>query len=364
MSDLQNYLRTNVNTLDELCNSIFVKCSRHSKYNDLVMFKYTNIAVNFDNIYTRQSRGIILDESNNWEIISYPYDKFFNLGESKASKINWETTKFYEKLDGCLMILYYYDNQWLVSSSGKPDACGRTRDPNMNLGQVFWEVWNNKNYILPLETRNCYIFELMTQKNPVNIKYESDDLVFHGARNLDTLKEIQVEDISPLYNWSIIEKHELNRDPEEIVSWVNKRAGTKHEGLILCDADFNRVKVKSKEYVALAYSISMFQKNSEKCKEKVYELLLNENHDDINELCNSFPKLKETFLEIKTLIERLILEIEVTYENVKHIELQRDFAIEVSKSKVKGFLFMLRNNKANSARECLKKSNYVTVKGF
>ncbi len=53
----------------------------------------------------QQCRGIILDEANNWQIVSYPYDKFFNYEESYAPQLDWSTAKIFEKLDGSLMTL-------------------------------------------------------------------------------------------------------------------------------------------------------------------------------------------------------------------------------------------------------------------
>ena len=60
---------------------------------DLVLLKYNQIAADWTKTALYDCRGIILDKSNNWEIVAYPYTKFFNLGEGYASKIDWNTAK-------------------------------------------------------------------------------------------------------------------------------------------------------------------------------------------------------------------------------------------------------------------------------
>ncbi len=38
--------------------------------------------------------------------------------------LDWTSAAVYEKLDGSLAVLYYYKDEWWVSSSGMPDATG------------------------------------------------------------------------------------------------------------------------------------------------------------------------------------------------------------------------------------------------
>jgi len=53
-------------------------------------------------------RGIILDAEDDWRVVSLPYVKFFNYGESYADKtLDWTTAKVYEKLDGSMVTLYW-----------------------------------------------------------------------------------------------------------------------------------------------------------------------------------------------------------------------------------------------------------------
>lgn len=100
----------------------------HRKYPHLVLLKYSQRESPMGEKIVQQARGIILNASQDWQIICYPYAKFFNYGEAHAAEINWDSAKVYEKLDGSLMTLYWYDNQWQVASSGSPDGSGKVTD--------------------------------------------------------------------------------------------------------------------------------------------------------------------------------------------------------------------------------------------
>ena len=103
--ELQDYLRNQ--GLTSLCNEFNIKVNRHQDFPGLVCLKYSQQESPLEKKIVQQCRGIILDETKNWQIVSYPYNKFFNYGESQAAAINWDNAVVYDKLDGSLMILYY-----------------------------------------------------------------------------------------------------------------------------------------------------------------------------------------------------------------------------------------------------------------
>jgi len=158
--ELQDYLRTA--GLEKLVQTYNIKVNRHNDFSNLVCLKYSQIESPMREIIVQQCRGIILDETNNWQIVSYPYDKFFNYGECHAPKLNWSKSQVSEKLDGSLMILYFYQGKWCVQSSGMADAAGDVSGFRFSFRQLFWQVWQELKYSLPMETDYCFIFELMT----------------------------------------------------------------------------------------------------------------------------------------------------------------------------------------------------------
>lgn len=99
MLELQKYLQTK--SPEDLTKELFIDVKPHKEYPNLLLFKYSQIDSPMSNPIVQECRGIILDKDNNWNIVSYPYKKFFNAEEPNASVINWETANVYEKLDGC-----------------------------------------------------------------------------------------------------------------------------------------------------------------------------------------------------------------------------------------------------------------------
>ena len=91
---------------------------RHKRYPNLVLFKYHFHAefqvfgfyffVILEEVMVREARGLILDQDDNWNVVAFPYGKFFNYGEELAAEIDWDTAQVYEKLDGCIATLYWF----------------------------------------------------------------------------------------------------------------------------------------------------------------------------------------------------------------------------------------------------------------
>ena len=76
MLAIQQALHTGA-TFDSLLADYSIKHRRHRKHPHLVLFKYDQIASDFSQQIVRECRGIVLDESNGWRVVSRAFDKFF-----------------------------------------------------------------------------------------------------------------------------------------------------------------------------------------------------------------------------------------------------------------------------------------------
>ena len=63
---------------------------------------------------TLQCRGLVTD--NNGDVIAYPFKKFFNIEENRHTPT--ENFEVYEKMDGSLGILFFYEGKWVVATRG------------------------------------------------------------------------------------------------------------------------------------------------------------------------------------------------------------------------------------------------------
>lgn len=347
--ELQEYLRQH--SLEELCNTYSIKANRHQKYPNLVCLKYSQIESPMGEKIVQQCRGIILNSQADWQIISYPYDKFFNYGEGNAATIDWSHAQVYEKLDGSLMVLYFYDGKWQVQSSGTPDASGEVNDFNITFAELFWKVWEELGYQLPQDIGQCFMFELMTPYNRIVVPQKDKNLVLHGARNINTLQEIDPHIFSNKYGWNIVKSYPLS-NWEEVINASRNLDPMDSEGYIVCDRAFHRVKVKSPQYVAISHLREGFSSR------RMLEIVVT---NEGEEFLSYFPEWTDLYNKIKTRYQLFITEVEETYHQYQQIEVQKDFALAIKHLPYSGILFSLRSGKINSVREALRHANVQKI---
>ncbi len=339
--ELQDYLRTH--GLEKLAEVYSIKATKHQQYPHLVCLKYSQLDSPMGAKIVQQCRGIILDQANDWQLVSYPYDKFFNHGEGHAAPVDWSSAQVYDKLDGSLMTLYFYDGEWRVQSSGTPDGAGEVSGFGMSFAQLFWSVWAELGYQLPEDTKCCFMFELMTKYNRVVVLQPTNQLVLHGVRNIQTMAELEPQLWSDKYGWQLVARHSLTSWPE-VIAAAQLLDPMSLEGYIVCDRQFNRVKVKSPQYVAIAHLRSSFSTR------RMLEIIM---ANEGEEFLAYFPEWTDIYQKIKRCYHELIQEIEDAYQQHQNIEVQKDFAAAIKHLPYSGVLFSLRSGKAHSVKECL-----------
>ncbi len=350
MLNLQTFLKNH--TLEQVAEKYAITVRRHFEYPNLVLFKYSMIDSPLDDPLVQECRGIILDESKNWEIVSFPYKKFFNHGEKSAAKIDWTTARVYEKVDGSLMTLYWYDEKWHVASSGTPDAIGEIYGTDKNFKGLFWKVWNDLGYVLPTDTNLCYMFELCTVYNKIVVQHPKPRIVFHGARNIKNLQETSSEIVSKNYNWEVVRSFPL-QSLEQILATCDDIKPTEGEGYVICDNSFNRIKVKTPQYVAISHMRDGMGSR------RMLEVIC---AGESEEVLTYFPEFKLLHDKIKASYDNLVEELEKAYVRVSHIpkdskESQKEFALAVKDIKCNGVLFHIRKGTYTSVKEALKDVN-------
>ena len=348
--EVQKYLRKK--GLDSLKAEFKISDRRHQDLTNLVCLKYSQIESPMAAKIVQQCRGIILDEANDWAIVSYPYDKFFNYGEVHAAHVDWESAQLYEKLDGSLMTLYHYQDQWRVQSSGTADASGDVGGFKFTFAELFWQVWQEKQYILPTQTDHCFMFELCTKFNRIVDPHSENRLILHGVRNLSNNQE---QDPSlPEYtnlNWEIVTTAPL-KSADKLIEQSKKLDPMESEGYIVCDRDFQRIKIKSPQYVAISHLRDGFSP-----RRLLTIVVTNEG----SEFLTYYPEWQEAYDSVQAKFEQLIAQIEADYEQYKDIEIQKDFALAIKHLPYCGVLFALRAGKTSCAREHLAKSTIQSL---
>lgn len=341
---LQRFLRGN-GTLEELKEKYSISATQHKKYPNLYLFKYDQIESPFSEQIVRESRSIILDKSKDWAIVARAFDKFFNFGEQLAAQIDWKTARVQEKLDGSLIVMYFYDGTWQVATSGSPDASGRVGDSTTTFEELFWRTWENMGLDLPSPAMKgiTMMFELMTPYNKVVIPHKESTIKLIGARLISTGEEMPIE---MLTHYPIVKHFDIT-DEKGVLEALSKMNGAEQEGFVVVDANYNRIKMKCDDYVKL-------HKLKDSFSFKNLLDLIRANEQD--ELILHFPEYTQIEAKIRTRLVELQKHLEDTYTTIKDKVSQKDFALEAVKSRMSAALFALRKGQVNSIKHYLQEA--------
>lgn len=349
-------------------HSLFLKINRHSKFSNLVQFSYNQILSQKDHPIVREARGLILDQNNDWKIVAYPFKRFFNFGEPCADAIDWNTAEVFEKVDGSLIIMYWYADRWRVATSGTPDASGLVGD------HMFWEkgtkipmtfeklFWSSCEFWLKGLSRtgdfdkNCtYIWELTSPWNRVICNYQSNKEIGYGAdgskitllgvRNNTTLQELPLEPfVGDVY---FTAKSFPFRNQIDVIAAASKLNPFTQEGFVVIDERFNRVKIKSPAYVTISHL-----KDGSTRRRLIDLIKAGEDSEVLSyNLLDEFPEEKKMFEGFRSIIETKILHAEDLYARIKDVQNRKEFASQALTTTFWGALFALRDDKVKSIRE-------------
>jgi RNA ligase len=336
---IQTYLESHSSA--ELESAYGIRAKPHTRFSNLIMLSYSQISSPMSEPIVQQCRGIILDQADNWRVVSYPFDKFFNYGEPNAAPIDWPSATVFEKLDGSLMTLYWYKGEWHVASSGTPDASGPAHESDITFADLFWETSKGLNYTLPENSNCCYMFELMTPRNRVIVQHQVPRLVLIGVRRLDTFEEVEIESIASANNWQCVACLPLS-SLADCVSAASKLRGLDGEGFVVRDSEFRRIKVKCPQYVALSHMKDSLSPRA------MLEVI---RKGESEEFLNYFPEVRPAYEGVKLQFEAMCAQLLAEFNSAKGIESQRDFALAIKHSRCPSALFSVRNGKAKTIHE-------------
>lgn len=217
------------------------------------LLKYDLLFSDFNQPIVRECRGIILDGGN--RVVCCPFFKFFNYGESYADHIDWATARVQEKIDGSIMKLWFYGDRWHLSTNGSIDAYrshlhdvtlqGQSDDPYLYYGQLFDAAVNRKDLDLDeLDKNYTYIFELTSPYAKVVIDYPYTAIWHIGTRDNRTFAELDVDiGVQKPRSYPLRTLDDCVRAAQAM--------GSDHEGFVVVDAAWHRVKIKNPTYLRM-----------------------------------------------------------------------------------------------------------------
>lgn len=283
---VQDFIKTHDNWKELLAAAPYFLIIKEK--DNRVLFKYNQIKSDFSNPIVNECRGLIL-EKNTWNIVSFPFTKFYNYGEPYAAQIDWSTAKVEAKMDGSIISVYYYNGVWCAATSGNIDAVDAETE---NV-----EIIPNFRRLFDLAAINCgldydrmdphytYMFELISPYNIITCPYERTELYHIGTRDNRTGKECEV-DIGikkpEVYNITSLQ------DAIDVVATFD----FKKEGFVVKDANYNRIKIKSAAWLRAHHMVN----NHSLSLERILDLIIT---GEDEEFLSYYPAYEDAFDIVK-----------------------------------------------------------------
>lgn len=252
-------------------------------------------------------------------IYARPFDRFFNLGDSNAAKIdlNDPRTVFFEKLDGTCCIVWWnpMTGRWCVATRAVPLADKpMTGWDDLTFSGLFKKALRETlirgEMIRPdttetdcfqfwtrfLDKENTYVFELTTPLNRIVVDYSEYTVWLLGIRNTQTGEEQNCNDYArankTFAGVPFCPSHKIN-SLSELISFVASKTPFEQEGIVVCDSQFRRVKVKSLAYTAY----NRVRDSAANSPRALVELILTERLDDVMPVLEPYIQGQATKLQ-------------------------------------------------------------------
>jgi hypothetical protein len=350
------------NALTQLKDKYGISINFHSLYPNLVQFKYDQINSPTGHDIVRECRGLILDMDADWTVVAYPFKRFFSNGEHHAAKIDWKTAKFWEKIDGSLMFVYFYDDVFNVASSGLPDARGDVSDKSMTFSELFWKTWMDRNYDLPDNHNYTYIFEMTSPLTQVLVPHVENHIRLIGVRDLTTMQEVDINTITK--NWEKVKCFPV-ASIEEAEALCQTMNPMEQEGFVITDAKFNRVKLKSPQYAAISHlgltpeeiqekGLRMDKYDGNTQERWMLKVIMT---NECAEFLTYYPQYKSLYEKVYSRYVKLVSEMEVLYASIKDITNQFEYASHVKDHPMSGVFFQLKAGRIATVKDGIKNTD-------
>lgn len=338
MLKIEKFIKENKNWEEKLTENPYNLII--NKDGDYIILKYNQIESDMNNPICKECRGIIF-KMPEVKPVCIPFFKFFNYGEEKADKINWNTARVQEKIDGSIMKVWY-DEKWHISTNGVIFADKATNSMDKTFYSMFMEGLKNAinnptgsgvlDFFKTLNKKYTYMFEMVHPLNRIVVRYNIP-MIFHiGTRNNDTYEELDIDIGIPKPNEYFFNKFE--------VFYMAEKLSYDKEGYVVVDNNWNRVKVKSPAYLA----VHLLKNNGVITYKRIITLLMQgENEEFLTyfpEFKPYFDKAQEKYDDYINIMTEAIDEIKV-----KNFQNRKDYALTVKKYPCPDFFFKVLDKK-------------------
>ena len=286
-----------------------------SEDDGFVLFKYNQITSDFHEEICKEARGLILDSTDNFKVVRMAFKKFFNVDEEFAARLEWDSAVASEKIDGSIMSVWYARGKWHLSTNGTIDAFKAELNgvgPYKNFGELFESVLPLSAFAGNRYERVCFTFELVSPYNKVVIDYPETKVYLLTARNMSFPTLMEYDD----YGVDVFAR-ELGVARPQRYALCDEDAYRRlvadmpegHEGIVVCDGNGERVKIKTLLY----FQMHKAKNNGVITLERIVDLIRSNDH---YEFLSYFLEYKPIFDNVKRQIDNTEVVVEKVRQDV------------------------------------------------
>jgi len=334
-------------TLEDLTAELAIAIHRHS---DLPLIGLTYNQIDSPKIHpiVREARGIVL-ENNTWNVVGKAFNRFFNAGEvqEEYETFNWSRFTTTDKVDGSLILLFNYQDQWIAKTRG---SFGEGIVPfpkpgeSITFSQLFWrlsEMYQLSEKLSSLNPKHTYAFEMCSLYNKVVRIYREPRLFLLSIFNNEDFSEFSEDETSLVAASLGLERPQVYKftSHDEIAKFLLEKQDTdpSYEGVVIRDDKNLRYKIKTETYLALH---RMADNGALYSPKNLVPFALKE---DPAELLVYFPEAKEFLDPVVAEINKEWEVLRNLWQETHQIGEQKSFAKAiVGKSRFASLLFELR----------------------
>lgn len=362
---------------------------------DLTIWNYSP-KVQYERLWddiTIQCRGLVTNSKG--DIVARPFKKFFNYEEHKTEDIPNEEYEVYEKMDGSLGILFYYEyelsaekryNIWFNNNyetgmerffdlNNLPDFDNPYYEPTPKT-KGEWIMATRGSFTSPQAIKGkellgkynferlhhdyTYLFEIIYKENRIVCDYDFDDLILLGVINTKTGDEVNIH----YDNEDIRFKNMISNIGFRVVmsykTWgegydlLKEEISKDREGYVIRFKNGFRMKIKGEEYIRLHRILTNISNRDiwEYLKDnKPFDELLEKVPDEFNDW------VKETIKDLQNKFDTIKSNVE---NDFKELINKKEFAEKIKDNPNRSFLFKRLDSYSNQLNEMIWDSIYPT----
>jgi len=262
-----------------------------------------------------------------------------------------------------------------------------------SFAQLFWEVWKVLGYMLPSSSDAglCFVFELLSQRcKSVVLRWTGpyDRIVLHGVRDVWTFAQRDPCTTASERGWEAVRElswdqamdEALERDEAlksgrrrrqdrfrdgiedcvvRIFRKLSRLSPFECEGIVLCDAAWNKRKIRAPQWTALSlldwfadgntkerYLLDIIRRGRRRIPPILSTITTSapeEERYDSGEFLQVYSEWRTLYAKVENRYARLVTEVENTYVRLRQLPVGAQFAIETKRYFFYGIILAWRS---------------------